>query len=646
MKNTKEKLNNLIDNLNEWSNYISSQNEELKGFYNNNYFDRCMYCNGEEKKLTRDDFDLLLENNIEYISSQVEFINSLINLDIVNNNRISRQMEDLLTNCINSMSNELMEQCNESLVFNLQYKTNFSLEYNSILILSRFSEIDSNVVLIGGNGSGKSMLAKSVKGNDTENIVVIPAQKTLYFSLHDSTILSARVKELERLLLENNISKSKEKDDYGYFEFQNNQFTKLIIAMREQYFNKLISYEKARIPADLNCSIFGKLRDIFQVVFPDIKLSFEYENIGYLCCEKDNNLYHVNALSEGEKAVIYYTISVLMAKENSFIVIDEPETYLNPSLVNLLWDLLVEKRKDCQFIFITHSVDFVMGRTESKIAWIKRYEFPYKWEFDFVDDRFNLPKPMLTEVLGSQKKILFCEGDDKTSLDYRVYRGLFGKEYTVLPVGGHLDVIKSCEVISSSPWIGKECIGIIDGDNHTKDENMKLEEIGVYLAPINEIEMLLVSEEVMRHTIGSIYPEDAEDRIENFKKSFWERVSKARERIALTFTKVYVDDYLSCKKIDSCKNIDSICGNLKAIADYDAKCIFDAKLNEINSIITEEDYESLLSICNLKNEISSGLANKNLDNNYDQKAIQQIVSNESLKAELKKKYFGRIDCVR
>ena len=191
-----------------------------------------------------------------------------------------------------------------------------------------------NIVLIGGNGSGKSSLAKTLKGNDRENISVIPAQKTLYFSLNDMSMLSTRLKDLEELLLENNINKSKMKNDYEYFNYQNNQFTKLIVAMREQYTEYLMECEENSIVAQKENSIFGRLRNIFSVMFPEIKLHFKSDTSDYLTCEKNDEYYHVNALSEGEKAVIYYSISVLMAKQESFIVVDEPETYLNPSLTN------------------------------------------------------------------------------------------------------------------------------------------------------------------------------------------------------------------------------------------------------------------------------------------------------------------------
>ena len=122
-----------------------------------------------------------------------------------------------------------------------------ALPVPTILLLAKFSGIERNIVLIGGNGSGKSSLTNALKVNDTENICVIPAQKSLYFSMNDMSMLSTIKSDLVALLLENNINKSKTMDDYTYYNFQNNQFTKLIVAMKEQYTEYLIKCEEEHV---------------------------------------------------------------------------------------------------------------------------------------------------------------------------------------------------------------------------------------------------------------------------------------------------------------------------------------------------------------------------------------------------------------
>ena len=558
----------------------------------------------------------------------------------MNENKFNRQIKQLISDCLSIMENELSFQPYENLIFELIYKYDFSEEFGSIFLLAKFSEVDSNIVLIGGNGSGKSSLANSLKGNDRENICVIPAQKSLFFSMADMSMLSTRKNDLVELLLENNINKSKTKDDYGYFHFQNNQFTKLIVAMKEQYTEYLIECEEKKVIADGANTIFGQLRELFNVVFPEIKLHFQSDAKDYLNCIKDGETYHVNALSEGEKAVIYYAVSVLLAKQDSFVVVDEPETYLNPSLTNLLWDHLIKVRNDCQFIFITHSVDFVLGRNDSKIAWIKHFKYPNEWDFEFVNDDFALPKTLITEVLGSKKPIAFCEGDDKSSLDYTIYRTLFGDKYTVIPVGNHVDVIRNCEVLLASPWLNTEPLGIVDGDHYTAEKIGALNDKKVRVLPFNEIEMFLVCDEILHHTMKAVYPLDFQDKIDAFKEEFFKLVEKNIDKIALYNATLNVNEFIAKEKIQSSNSISDIENNLMVISQYNVRQVYDSKSAQIAKIVEEKNYADLLIICNLKKEITRGLANKHLDSNYETKAVQHIQANEELRALITSKYFS------
>lgn len=637
----KERLDNLVETLDNFTKEMESNKPELESYYKDSYFfNSWTDVKGIEHKLNSDGFDNTYQQNIKYVNKQKDFINRVKELSFLKENKLSKQMKEMLDNCLNEMGYDFNNYSFENLLYGFTYNKDFSDDYAPIFILSKFSEFDNNIVLIGGNGSGKSTLAKSLKGDDQEHISVIPAQKTLYFSLNDKSMLAARSKELQNILLENNIGKSKTEDDYDYFQYQNNQFTKLIVAMREEYMKYLMTCEEEQRIPNKEESIFGVLRSIFKTIFPEIQLDFNPENEHYMNCKKNGCTYHINALSEGEKAVMYYSISVLMAKKDSFIVVDEPETYLNPSLTNVLWDILIKERQDCQFIFITHSVDFVLGRGDSKIAWIKDFQYPNTWEFEFVEDNFALPKTLLTEVLGSPKAIAFCEGDDKSSIDYKVYRSLLGERYTVIPVGGHLNVIKYCEVLSNSDWNTRECIGIVDGDNFSDEKVQELATRKIVVLPFNEIEMFLLSDLVIDYTMQAVRPVDAQKRISDFKESVWTKVSERKEAIVLRSTKNVVDEYIQKEKIQKYDSLKSIRGGVEDIAKYDIDSVYEGFSEKITKVIEENDYDSLLVLCNLKKEITRGLANALLDNDYEEKAIQQIATNKGLKEKLLERYFS------
>ena len=629
-----------VKKLNEYRNWITNHKSELWIHFLREY-DNWLCYDEDGQLIPRNDagFEKIISTDLKYIEKQEIFSNKVLDLNLGKENKFNKQIISLLDSCISEMKNERNLSVDNNLMFELRNRFDFQREYRSILLLSRFAEIESNIVLIGGNGSGKTSFANALKGNDTENICVIPAQKSLYFSMNDMSMLSTRVNDMVTLLLENNINKSKVRDDYGYYQFHNSQFTKLIVAMKEQYVAYLMECDKEQKIADQKKSIYGRLKKIYHDIFPDIELEFASEAAEYLDCKKNGKSYHVNALSEGEKAVIYYTVSVLMAKKDSFVVVDEPETYLNPSLTNLLWDLLLKERKDCQFIVITHSVDFVLGRSDSKIAWIKKFNYPDEWDFDFVKDDFALPKMLMTEILGSKKPVIFCEGDDKSSLDYRIYRSLLEEQYTVIPVGGHSAVIKNCEVLLNSPFLGIEAIGIVDGDYYTDEKVTALESKKVRVLPFNEIEMFLLSDVVMEYTMKSSYPMDYQTKISAFKEKFFETVDKEKERIALYNTMLDTNEFLTKEKIQQCGSVEEIEENLLKISHRDVKMVYSEKIEQIQTIVQKKDYEQLLKVCNLKAEITRGLANRMLDSDYVIKATQQIQANAELKELLRKEYF-------
>lgn len=514
--------------------------------------------------------------------------------------------------------------------FNASNFTGWLDGYRSIKLLRKFANIEENIILIGSNGCGKSTLAQILKGNDFETITVIPAQKSLFFTT-EKEALSSRVSDVREELLKNEIEVSKSEEDYSFTEYQKFQFTKLLIAMRENYFEFLRDCREAGKDSTTGQCIYDKVRSIFKTVFKDIDILFSESFDKSIYCKRGDQEYPLNGLSEGEKVALYYSMSVLMAPNNSFIVVDEPETFLNPSLANTIWNKLVCERVDCQFIFITHSVNFVLSKNNYKTIWIKNYSYPDQFSFEMIGDSYLLPKQLMTEILGSKNPIVFCEGDDKNSLDYQVYNSLLQDKYTVLPVGGHKAVIDNCRVLNEATWIGIEAKGIIDGDLRDKEQIESLYSNGIVVLPFNEIEMLLLSNPVMESTIKGSHPCNYKAIIDNFEEEFFKHVEKNLERIVLDKTRLVVNGILENWRIDSFKTIGEIKDNLVNLQDIDVDGIYADTKQTLESIVNSRDYNQLLRVCNLKTEISKGLANKYLDAEYESKAVEHIAMENDLK---------------
>ena len=515
---------------------------------------------------------------------------------------------------------------------------NLNKDYKRLNLLKQFSGIEKDIVLIGGNGKGKTFLANFLKESEFNSISVIGAQKILNFYSNSNNSLRSSQKDIEESLLKNIIKDSKDdQSNFNFFNFLNDQFTKLITAMKVEYMKYLCECDQAKRIPENNSTVFGKVRNIFPLLFKDLELSFNDSEEIPLRVKKNEKEYSVNGLSEGEKVVLYYAISVLMAKDDGLIIIDEPETYLNPSISNLLWDKLKEEKPNTQFLFITHSVDFVLGRSNAQIAWIKEFVYPDEWELELLTEENELPKQMLTEILGSSKPFLFCEGD-KSSLDYVIYKGLLGEKYTVIPSGGHTKVINNVRAINKLEDLNT-AYGILDLDNLTEDEIKVYKEEQIEVLQFNEIEMLFFEENIMKEVMKNIFPEDYTDIIETFKKEFFATVEKNVDQISLTHVKKYLENYLKTEGIKKYKKLEEIQEGLNNISKYDINNLFKKKKKQIIKIVEDKNYSELLKNCNLKEKISKELANKCLDKLYIEKAKQRILMDSNLKEYIVNNYF-------
>ena len=641
----KDVLENSINEIKKSLGSLGDSCKEIENYYNQNYLNYkdniFRSIKDEEFQIGPNSFEKIFTESVDFLKSQLNFAEQLLSLDYVQNeSRLSKYTNKIFENCINVIKNEYNMTIDViSMFFEILYKTNIQKKYGCLLLLKTFSQIEENIVLIGGNGSGKSSLANQLKGDDTETIAVIPAQKNLYFSINDTGVLTTGRKDLITLLFENNINKGKSNNfSYDYFNFQNNQFTRLIVGMQSEFTTYLYQCEREGVVPDKNKTVFSKLRTVFHILFPDIELRFDDSKTFCLSCIKQGEKYQVNALSEGEKVVIYYTISVLLAKENSFVIVDEPETYINPSLTNCLWDVLTDMRSDCQFIFITHSIDFVLGRTNSKIAWIKSYTYPDKWEFEILKEDQEFPKALMTEILGSKKSIVFCEGDNKASLDYHIYKAILGTDFSIIPVQGHRQVVEYCKAVNKLDFNFK-AYGIIDGDDFSEEKVENYRNSNIYVLPFNEIEMFIIDDIILEDTMQYIYPVDYQDRINKFKAKFWERVIEKKEKIALNYVRQIINEHIETQKIANGNSLDTITTSLKQLSNLDVKCIYQNKIEELEELINNRNYKGILKVCNLKKEITRDIAVNELDKDYEEKVKQQIMTNEMLQEKLKSKYF-------
>ena len=408
------------------------------------------------------------------------------------------------------------------------YETNLPqiLEnFKVIKLFSFISTVNSTTVIIGANGVGKSSLINELRKNNINEMFILPAQKLLYFVSNvfgrDSINKDKYIEDLKKAEIKYDtieIRTNNIEDDFS------SPFTKMITLLVKDYTN--IATRKSRGEKDLHLALWDKVEQVWNLILPEIKFILEPDN-RVVEVEKNGSRYSINGLSDGERCILFYIGNVFLAPENSYIVIDEPETFLNAAVYNELWDLLISERPDCQFIFASHNMDFVQLRSNATYVWCKKFEAPYNLDYQLLEDSQEMPLSLLTEVSGTRKPILFCEGT-KTSIDYQIYSKLFSDFCFVKPVQGHKQVIQYTKAYNNLQHLhGNTAYGIIDNDWMDESSIQVYKEQNIFVLPFNEVEMMLVDEAVVKSCLPFDDDTGQQQKFNNFKNAI---ISSCREK--------------------------------------------------------------------------------------------------------------------
>ena len=385
------------------------------------------------------------------------------------------------------------------------------------------------VVIIGANGSGKSRLGFWIEQNqpNPEKVHRISAQRALDFSEYVQlksleqaeneflfgvvnvqqygSVIQAKSSGRWQLGNRPPLSVTPLLNDYERVlsvlfakkAQRDSQLAKRVREFQNQGRNELP--EMPESPDEMLLRIWNDLLPHRQLVIEDGKITVSLS---------DGNTYHGREMSDGERVALYLMAQCLCVPRDSIVIIDEPEIHLHRSLMSKLWTKVEEAQPDCLFVYITHDIDFAASRIGAQKIWIKRYD-GIGWNWENVPEADSLPEPVLLEILGSRKKVLFVEGETG-SLDYKIYQAVY-PDFLIIPRGGCEKVIESTKAMkgNSAPH-HVDVFGIIDMDYRSQDEIYALKTSGIFPLNVAEVENILCVPELLR-VVATCLTLDAEE---------------------------------------------------------------------------------------------------------------------------------------
>lgn len=473
-----------------------------------------------------------------------------------------------------------------------------------------YIENKKSIVLIGANGAGKTRMSIWIDENNPDiNIHRISAQKSLNFPQMVSPT-EIQMAEEEFLYGTSNDNKEwlkqygKKSSRWGNSPetYLLNDYEKLMQFLMTENYEKSIEYrEKHKNGHEEfdNDTRLEKIKEIWEDVILHRKIK--------ICAGKietsnrnEDDYYNGCEMSDGERAIFYFIGEVLCAKENSLIIIDEPENHLHKSILVRLWNAIECSRPDCMFLYITHNLDFASSRINSQIVWVKEFFVEDGWKYDLLDD-INSSDSLKLEIMGNRQKVLLVEGTASKSIDRKLYSKVY-PEFNIIPMESCNAVVQTTKAYNQTNNLHYEEVkGIIDRDRRDEEEIAKLKKNNIFVPKVAEIENLFLITDVIRIVAEKQDKSEIEQIICEVQNKTFEFLNSKIEEQALLFVKQKSQNYIVKKINEQVSTIEEYKIKLSELISVDdLQSMYDQEIEKMNKIIEERNYLAALRVINNK----------------------------------------------
>lgn len=454
------------------------------------------------------------------------------------------------------------------------------------------------VTVIGANGSGKSRFCNALLKACGDKAYRISALRALIpIRSQDEKPLPGSIDAIfERINQLNPQVKNTAETEFDRLSY--------VMLMDEfhdlmNYKTRLLIGEKAEFPKTKLDTLVKK----WQQVFPKNKVLRENGKLLFTTEGHDDKFTSLR-LSDGERAVLYYIGAVLYAMPDAVILVDDPETFIHHSILQTLWNVIEEMRPDCTFIYNTHDVDFVSSRLDNQCIWVKAFDPEKKaWDYELMPRGQELSDALYFDILGSRKPVLFVEGDERHSIDSRLYPLIF-PEYTVKALGSCDKVIETVRSFNDLQSFHRlESRGIVDRDRRNEKEVDYLLKRNIFVPNVAEIENILMLEGVIK-AVARHRHRNEDDVFAQVKAAVLKMFRREVKSQALEHVRHYVKRSVEMRidmKFHSISDVEE--HMLDLVKEINPRGMYEQLCREFHDYLQQGDYMAVLRVFNYKQMI-------------------------------------------